>query len=221
MTAPSFPPMPLTGDAVTAFHEGATASYFTDGRLVPPGATDALWLALWDNHRNNMLLWAEEDLARRRQVADAEIAANKRAIDRYNQARNDAIERIDDGLMAVMGASSGDGARLNSETPGSIIDRLSIASLKIHHMGLQVRRNDVDEAHREACAGRLARLRQQRGDLALCLDELLDGCRRGLARFAVYRQFKMYNDPRLNMALVQEGRLAASAPTASLSTALR
>jgi hypothetical protein len=221
MTTPAFQALPLTGDAVTAFHGGATASYFTDGRLTPPDDTGALWLALWDNHRNNMLLWAEEDLARRRHVPDAEIAANKRAIDRYNQARNDAIERIDDGLLAVLGPASGGGGRLNSETPGSIIDRLSIASLKIHHMGVQVRRDDVDEAHREACAERLSRLRQQRGDLADCLDELLDGCRRGLARFAVYRQFKMYNDPRLNMALVQEGRLAGSAPAASLSTALR
>jgi hypothetical protein len=54
---------------------------------------------LWrdrDNHRCNCLLWDEEDLARRRKRPDAEIAANKRAIDGYNQKRNDAIERIDE-----------------------------------------------------------------------------------------------------------------------------
>ena len=55
------------------------------------------------NHRYNSLLWAEEDLARRTTVADAEIAANKRAIDGYNQARNDATERVDELLLVALG----------------------------------------------------------------------------------------------------------------------
>ena len=42
------------------------------------------------NHFHNRSLWAQEDLARRTQAPDAEIVANKRAIDRHNQARNDA-----------------------------------------------------------------------------------------------------------------------------------
>ena len=60
-----------------------------------------LWQAIEDNHRYNCLLWDEEDLARRRNVPDAEIAGNKRAIDGYNQKRNDAIERIDEQLAAI------------------------------------------------------------------------------------------------------------------------
>ncbi len=199
-------PLPITGDAVTAFHAEGTRAYFTDGSLVAPSETTPLWLALTDNHRNNMQLWAEEDLARRIHVGDAEIAANKRAIDRFNQARNDAVERMDEVLEALLSVPVAGPARLNSETPGSIIDRLSIASLKIFHMAAQIARTDVDDAHRDSCAGKLAQLRMQRADLSGCLDALLRECRRGRARFRTYRQFKMYNDPRFNMALVREAR---------------
>ena len=69
----------------------------------PPVPAEGLWAWIQANHRNNSLLWAEEDLARRTTVPDAEIAANKRAIDRYNQARNDATERVDEILLLALG----------------------------------------------------------------------------------------------------------------------
>ena len=182
-----------------------------------PGADDALWLWVQTNHHNNCLLWLEEDLARRTQVVDGEIAANKRAIDRYNQARNDATERVDEILLTALGlvdaqsartdapqATVSAGARLNSETAGSIIDRMSIMALKIHAMQAQTQRKDVDAAHRAASVVKLERLSQQRADLGACLDALLLDCTEGRAYFKVYRQFKMYNDPRFNPALVAE-----------------
>jgi hypothetical protein len=171
------------------------------------------------NHRYNSLLWAEEDLARRTQVADAEIAANKRAIDGYNQARNDATERVDEILLLALGlvdaeSARGDapqsrvpaGARLNSETAGSMIDRLSIMALKARAMRAQTLRGDADEAHRAASRVKLERLQQQRHDLGDCFDALLADAAAGRAYFKVYRQFKMYNDPRYNPVLVAEAR---------------
>ena len=72
------------------------------------------------NHRFNCLLWAEEDLARRTQVVDAEIAANKRAIDRYNQARNDATERVDELLLIELGlVDAGVGAHRRAGVDGA------------------------------------------------------------------------------------------------------
>ncbi len=178
---------------------------------------DSPWHWVLVNHRNNCLLWAEEDLARRTTVADAAIAANKRAIDRYNQARNDATERVDECLLLALGlvdaasvrsdmplATVATGARLNSETAGSIIDRMSIMALKVEAMRLQTLRGDVAAEQRQASQAKLARLQQQRGDLGDCLDVLLAEARAGRAYFKVYRQFKMYNDPRLNPALVAE-----------------
>ena len=193
------------------------AADLADGPVAAQVAGGEPWRSIAANHLFNSRLWAEEDLARRTQVAADEIALNKRRIDGFNQARNDATERIDEWLLVALGlvdeASARTdaplsrvpaGARLNSETAGSMIDRLSILALKIDAMTKQAARGDVDAAHRQASAARLERLLEQRGDLAGCLDALLDEARAGRAWFKVYRQFKMYNDARFNPALVAE-----------------
>jgi hypothetical protein len=162
-----------------------------------PEAGDT-WSNIERNHRCNCRLWAEEDQARRRDVPDAAIAANKRAIDGFNQKRNDAIEKIDESLLALLPTPEHAGARLNSETAGAMVDRLSILALKTFHMRIQAGRSDADEAHRDTSRARLARLTEQRSDLAGCFDALLADCLAGRARFKVYRQFKMYNDPAFN-----------------------
>ncbi len=166
------------------------------------GLTDPAWQWIATNHRYNSLLWAEEDLARRRDVSDSEIAKNKRAIDGFNQARNDATECIDEALLVAIGAvQRTPTARQHSETAGMMIDRLSIMSLKTKAMREQVERTDASEEHRESCRVKLARLNEQRADLAACLDSLLADAVAGDAYFKIYRQFKMYNDPTLNPQL--------------------
>ena len=207
---------PVLAPDVIALHDRLLAADGWPQRDAP--APDApLWQWVQANHRTNSLLWAEEDLARRTTVADADIAANKRAIDRYNQARNDVTERVDELLLGALrlvdeASARSDaplstvpaGARLNSETAGSMIDRLSILSLKVRAMREQTLRADVDDAHRAASRVKLDRLLQQRQDLGDCLDALVADAMAGRAYFKVYRQFKMYNDPRFNPALVAE-----------------
>jgi hypothetical protein len=157
------------------------------------------------------LLWREEDKARRQDVPAADIAAGKRRIDSYNQQRNDAVEAIDEALLASLeGVAPMPDARLSSETAGAMIDRLSILALKIHHMRAQTERSDADAAHVDACAARLQRLVAQRADLSGCLDRLLREAHEGRAYFKVYRQFKMYNDPALNPYLYGQGRGAGA-----------
>ena len=187
---------------LTAFHDSrhAVAGW---AKSAAAQHRSGVWQALEDNHRCNCLLWDEEDLARRRNVPDAAIAANKRAIDANNQKRNDAIERIDEHLSGLFSTTK-ENATLSSETPGAMTDRLSILSLKIHHMRLQTLRRDVASAHIENCLLKLNRLLEQRTDLAACLDRLLAECARGESHFKVYRQFKMYNDPALNPAIYGE-----------------
>lgn len=56
-------------------------------------------------------------------------------------------------------------------------------------------------SHRTNCGEKLARIRLQRGDLTRSLAELIEAVRAGTRSFAVYYQFKMYNDPALNPQL--------------------
>jgi hypothetical protein len=182
---------------IVAYHDARVAAGAQD--VADDGGDSDVWRVIAANHRNNHLLWDEEDQARRTDVADAAIAANKRAIDRYNQQRNDAIERIDEALLArIAGVTPAADAWHNAETAGSMIDRLSILALKIHHMRAQTLRADATREHVATCTAKLARLEAQRSDLARCLDMLLARAAEGRAFWRIYRQFKMYNDPTLN-----------------------
>jgi hypothetical protein len=157
--------------------------------------------AVCEQHKFNYLLWHEEDIARSPDVGDARIAQVKRAIDKYNQQRNDGIEKLDDALIALVreyGVMLDAGAKQNTETPGSAIDRLSILSLRIYHMLEQLDRSDATHEHRDKVQGRLAIINEQHHDLSTSLADLLDDIFAGRKRLKVYRQFKMYNDPSLN-----------------------
>jgi hypothetical protein len=163
-------------------------------------------------HEQNFRLWHQEDIARSPDVTDAEMARVKRAIDKLNQRRNDLIEQLDDCLIAELAATGvppWSGARLNTETPGSVIDRLSIISLRLYHMEEQTRRVDADPTHVAKAKARLAILREQHHDLSASLGELLADIFAGRKRLKVYRQFKMYNDPTMNPYLYGAKRPAA------------
>ena len=97
-------------------------------------------------------------------MTNAEMANVKRTIDKLNQCRNDLIERLDDCLrdeLAAAGVRIQDNARLNTETPGSVIDRLSILALRLYHMEEQTRRTDADADHLAKAKARLAILVQR------------------------------------------------------------
>jgi hypothetical protein len=165
-----------------------------------------------EQHKFNFLLWHEEDVARSPDVGDSRIAAVKRAIDGYNQQRNDATERIDDFLLRTLadrGVAPSAGARLNTETPGSAIDRLSILALRIYHMREQSDRTAATAEHVARSLDKLAILQVQHEDLSAALGELLADLAAGRKRLKIYRQFKMYNDPQLNPYLYTAGKRLA------------
>ncbi|MBF0159537.1 MAG: DUF4254 domain-containing protein [Magnetococcales bacterium] len=164
-----------------------------------PHFDGGLWRFIEQNHCFNTILWRQEDLARRTNAPAEEIVLNKRTIDRHNQLRNDSIEQIDRLILEQLAdVPLQPQAWHNSETAGAIIDRLSILSLKVYHMGLQLERDDVTDEHRVLCRDKQAQLLQQQQDLERCLDHLLQSCAAGQAFFKIYRQHKMYNDPRMN-----------------------
>jgi hypothetical protein len=162
------------------------------------------WLRLVARqHHANFDLWHIEDEARTPGASDAELAAVKRRIDLTNQLRNDLVEDVDRNLMAWLKTRGLPNAKapLHSETPGLIVDRLSILSLKIYHTREEAERVHAPEGHSVRNHERLAVLEKQRRDLAGCLGELWKEIESGARRFELYRQLKMYNDPTLNPAI--------------------
>jgi hypothetical protein len=201
-------PVPkLLIEQITALHRNAVIRWHAHELDNP---YEGILATACQQHQYNFLLWHEEDIARSPDVGDRRIAEVKRAIDRYNQQRNDWIEKIDEQLVeTVVGAGivPDPDARLNTEAPGSVIDRLSILALRIFHLEEQASRTDSDAIHREKAVERLNRCHAQQADLSQSLTELLGDVFSGNKRLKVYRQMKMYNDPTMNPYLYRKRRL--------------
>jgi hypothetical protein len=195
-------------EQITEMHRATVVRWH---REPPDNTYDGMLATVCQQHQFNYLLWHEEDVARSPDVSDARIAAVKRSIDRYNQQRNDWIEKIDEALIQLLAAEgilARTGARLNTETPGSATDRLSVMSLRIYHLNEQLTRDGADDNHRAGVRERLNRCMAQHADLSQSLAELLDDIWSGRKQLKLYRQLKMYNDPTLNPYLYRSHRLA-------------
>jgi hypothetical protein len=155
------------------------------------------------NHRMNFDLWHAEDVARRDDLGPASVRDAKRTIDRCNQARNDAIEQMDVWLLGQLPPARPD-VSVHSETPGMIIDRLSIMALKIYHMRIEAERESATDEHRRKCSQKCAVLAEQHADLTQCLRRLAAELQAGTRQCKLYRQFKMYNEASLNPQLYQK-----------------
>ena len=177
--------------------DSASSIWHTGSFQAPQGDLPALALR---HHRSNFDLWHEEDSARDPAASDADLARVKRAIDCLNQQRNDSVEEIDAWLLRHFPRQN-ETSPLHSETPGLMLDRLSILSLKIFHTREEINRADAGPDHRSRNNVRLGVLEEQRADLTTCLHTLLEDVGDGRRRFKLYQQMKMYNDPDLNPAV--------------------
>lgn len=191
----------INSDTVTRLQSRAVERWHHNKNVQ---AKTAFEKAVLNQHSFNYDLWHKEDQARRTDVTDAIIAGVKRAIDKLNQNRNDAIEALDVYLMNEcerLSVKPCQGARLNSETMGSIIDRLSILSLRLYHMKQEAARKSASSDHKRKCLEKVAVMLDQQNDLSIAFNELIQDIFSGAKRIRVYRQFKMYNDPSLNPAV--------------------
>ena len=168
----------------------------------PSGSFEAL---LYHKNWIDTVQWHLEDIIRLPEINPTEALGIKRRIDKSNQDRTDRVEQIDDYFLEQFkNVSSKAGTRINSETPAWLLDRMSILMLKIYHMKEQTDRTDAGAEHLAKCQSKLAVLMEQKTDMQLAFDELMEDIGSGNRRFKVYRQMKMYNDASLNPMLYQK-----------------
>jgi len=156
-----------------------------------------------NQHFQNFKIWHYQNIARDSRTTDIEVAQAKRAIIKRNKARNDIIFSIDTHILTSLrdgGISIDPKAPLHSETPGMMIDRLSILALKIHfsrkspHLlsGPFVARNPSDIQ---------ILLLEERDDLLGCFQTLMIDIHKGARRVKLYPKVAIFEKPTLRLAV--------------------
>lgn len=190
-----------------AFQRSIDDYHVTDNVDAPvknPYQTGSFEHLLYAKNWIDTVQWHLEDIIRLPEINPAEALQIKRRIDKSNQDRTDMVEKMDDYFLdQFKGVTPKSSAKINSETPAWLLDRMSILLLKIYHMKEQTERTDASAEHIAKCKAKLDVLLEQRSDMQLAFDQLMDDIRSGDRKMKVYRQMKMYNDASLNPMLYQ------------------
>ena len=168
-------------------------------RQIPATPTDTLGDILQIQHHYNCQLWAQEDIARSLSISVEKLAAVKRRIDTLNQQRNNWIEEINERFMQAliqMKIKPLQDARLNTETIGSVIDRLSILSQRIRALDKLSR--DTNTEVSQPATEMLFTCQKQQKVLTNSLGELFIDVLLGKKIHYSFRMMKLYNDKRFN-----------------------
>lgn len=170
----------------------------------PEGSFENL---LYQKNWIDTVQWHLEDIIRDPKI-DAETAlVIKRRIDASNQDRTDLVEKVDDRYLELFQKVEASAeARINTESPAWAIDRLSILALKVYHMEVEAKRDDIGDELQNKNQFKLKVLLTQKADLSLSIDQLLEDLKAGTRVMKVYRQMKMYNDPELNPVLYAQNQ---------------
>ena len=175
-----------------------------DSSYVNPYNLDTLEYLLFEKCWIDTVQWHLEDLIRNPNIDSNKGLELKHRIDKSNQNRTDIVEKVDDYYFSIFKNTSEKDSKLNTESPGWVVDRLSILNLKIYHMNEQLERKNVTAEHILNCEKKMVVLQNQRIDLSNSFDELLEEYKAGIKKMKVYRQMKMYNDSNLNPELYRK-----------------
>ncbi|MFY0653357.1 MAG: DUF4254 domain-containing protein [Cyclobacteriaceae bacterium] len=187
------------------FQESIEAYHITDDINIPcpnPYNPGTLEYILFEKNWIDTVQWHMEDLIRAVDIDPTDALKIKREIDASNQDRTDKVEQFEDFLFDhFKSVNSLSDARLNTETPGWAMDRLSILNLKLYHFKEELNRDGISEEHYIKCKDKVTVLEEQYSDLSESIDLLLEEIATGKCVMKVYRQMKMYNDEELNPML--------------------
>ena len=160
---------------------------------------------LYEKNWIDTVQWHYEDIIRDPNINPIEGMKLKRLIDSSNQNRTEMVEYIDSYFLQLYSnITPNNNAKINTESPAWAFDRLSILILKIYHMREESIRSDVEEKHRKSCSDKLNVLIEQKKDLSLSIDQLLEDLSSGNKKMKTYKQMKMYNDENLNPVLYKK-----------------
>ncbi|MFI0718318.1 DUF4254 domain-containing protein [Streptomyces sp. NPDC021224] len=135
-------------------------------------------------HAVNSRLWQTEDRVRTVGLSADRVADFKREIDQLNAERNVLAERADEVLGVLTGAAPAE-TPLHTETLASVLDRLSVLTLRIWHSEQATDRDDLAKR-------RVPALHRQREDLHAALDSLTADVIAGARRLPAPARYKLY-----------------------------
>lgn len=169
-----------------------------------PYEKSSLEQILYSKNWIDTVQWHLEDIIRDENIEPIKALEIKRRIDSSNQKRTDLVEFIDSWFLhQYQNIEPNPDARINTETPAWAVDRLSILALKVYHMEIEATRETATAEHQQKCQTKLNVLLEQKRDLSLAIDQLLENIENGSVRIKTYKQMKMYNDEELNPILYQ------------------
>lgn len=200
--------MSFTSSAWEIFSKSVEDYHINDNVDFPinnPFKKGSLEQLLYAKNWIDTVQWHLEDIIRDENINPDDALKLKRRIDASNQQRTDLVEYIDSWfLQKYQNVTPKPDAKLNTETVAWAIDRLSILVLKVYHMNLEATRESASDEHRAKCTEKLNVLLEQKKDLSLAIDLLLEDIENGNVKMKTYKQMKMYNDESLNPVLYQK-----------------
>lgn len=152
-------------------------------------------------HIANANVWDNEDPCRQYTGTGdlSHIPKCKQGIDIANQRRNDLVEKCDDAFcasIATYGLPIDRNARLASEGLGSLLDRMSINSLKLYHTILLTHEKQGDM--RDKLIGKIGAIINQNMMLATQCDNMIYDMLHGNLTYIKFKQYKLYNSADTN-----------------------
>ncbi len=158
---------------------------------------DILYSKIFELHRKNFSLWHLESRSRKEGPSDRELVLMKRKINEDNRRRHQCIELVDTVLarnLEEMGVVPAADAVLHTESPGPIIDRLSVFSLRRFHLERMLERAEENAPDREFLQKRLETTCESMRLLKNAFTAMRDDVLAGRRAFFITHELKVYKN---------------------------
>ncbi len=174
-------------------------SKFLDNTLIDANKIENLDRLIKSCIEINQKIWKLEDIARMKELGTESIALAKYQIDESNQIRNNLIYKIDLEIeKMIKNDPSGPKEKFYAESPGTIIDRLAILSIKLSVIR-KITTLITDEYLKVEYLDKGNAVSNQIDEIGAFLDLYFLKIKKGDVFFKVQKSIKIYNDKRVRV----------------------